>query len=91
MQIRHGTANEAFADWIGKMSYDPTLYGCIQLPDKVNQLESMNIFVDTVFPSDNMKKAHIDPTFFASCCILLLRSNMVSELNAQVLDHLQGN
>lgn len=38
MQIRHGAANESFAEWIGKMSYDPSLSGNIKLPDTVQQL-----------------------------------------------------
>lgn len=35
MRIRHGAANESFAEWIRRMSYDPTLSGDIKLPDTV--------------------------------------------------------
>ena len=54
MRISNGVANEAFADWIGKMSYDPAFYGRVQLPEQVNQLNNLESFVDIVFPSDRM-------------------------------------
>ena len=56
MRIRNGVAKEAFADWIGKVSYDHALYGRIQLPEQVNQLNNLKSVVDTVFPSITCSK-----------------------------------
>ena len=69
MRIRKEVDNEAFADWIGKISYDPAFYGRIQLPEQVNQLNNLDSFVDTVFSSDGMRQAHLDAAFFASRAI----------------------
>ena len=91
MRIRNGVANEAFADWIGKMSYDPAFYGRIQLPKQVNQLNNLDSFVDTVFPPDRMRQAHLDPGFFASRAILTLRNDIVADLNDSILNKLQGD
>ena len=90
MRIRNEVANEAFADRIGKMPYDPAFSGRVQLPEQVNQLNNLDSFVDTVFPSDRMRQAHLDADSFASRAILTLRNDIVAELNGAVLNKLQG-
>ena len=41
MRIRNGAANVAFAEWMERMAYDPSLYGSIELPDQVRPLTSI--------------------------------------------------
>ena len=72
------------------MSYDPAFSGRVQLPEQVNQLNNLDSFVDTVFPSDRMRQAHLDADSFASRAILTLRNDIVAELNGAVLNKLQG-
>lgn len=72
MQIRFGAANESFAEWIGRMSYDPTLSGDIKLPNTVQQLQTVESFRDTVFPFAEFSQAHSNTEFFRSRCILAL-------------------
>ena len=72
------------------MFYDPAFSGRIQLPEQVNQLNNLDSFVDSVFPSDRMRQAHLDADSFASRAILTLRNDIVAELNGAVRNKLQG-
>lgn len=66
MGIHRGAANESFAKWIGKMSYDPALFGDVKLPDTVQQLQTVESFSNTVFPPAEFSQAHSDTEFFKS-------------------------
>ena len=89
MRIRHGAANESFAEWIGKMSYDPSLSGNIKLLDTVQQLQTVQSFKDTVFLVAEFAEAHSSIEFFTSRCVLALRNDICTEWNSKILDDLQ--
>ena len=91
MRIRCGAAKESFAEWIGRMSYDPTLSGDIKLPDTVQLLRTIESFRETLFPSAEFLQAHSDTEFFRSRCILALRNDICAEWNIRVVDNLQGD
>lgn len=91
MQIHCGVANESFAEWIRKMSYNSTLSGDIKLPNRVQQLRTLESFRDTVFLSAEFFQAHSDTEFFRSFCILVLQNDICAEWNNRVVDNLQGD
>jgi len=41
MRLRDSPANEAFANWTGRMSYDRSLYGSVDLPEQVDVTSSL--------------------------------------------------
>ena len=97
MRVREGVDNKAFADWIGKISYDPRLRGKIELPaeissrfydrdadGKVDDANGLYKLCEHIYPADQLAQAHEHPEFFRDRAILTLRNDTAEEINTHI-------
>ena len=52
MRLCPGSNNQVFANWIARMSYEPSLHGLIQLPPEITNLyRHTRLFTESIFPT----------------------------------------
>jgi ATP-dependent DNA helicase PIF1 len=90
MRLRDSPANEAFANWIGRMSYDRSLYGSVELPKQVDVTSSLQSLIDHVYPLPTITQADENTTFFKGRSILCTRNDAANAINDTVLRRLGG-
>jgi hypothetical protein len=84
------SANRSFAEWLSRLSHDEELFGHIPLPADIYQTTSNSDFIDSIYPADQLLRAHQNPDFFIGRTILTPRNTKVEELNAILLDQMEG-
>ena len=86
MRISTGPDNQAFANWIGKMLYNPSQYGLVELPSEITHwYKDSKTFVEHIFPLHQLAQESIPSNFFKSRAILSSQNNTAAFLNAQIL------
>jgi len=90
MRLRNSPANEAFANWIGRMSYDRSLYGSVELPQQVDVTSSLQSLIDHVYPLPTITQVDENTTFFKDRAILCTRNDAANSINETVLRCLGG-
>lgn len=91
MRVSADLDNTAFAEWIGRMSYNSSLYNRVQLPSMItNNYEDRHRFIERIFPLHQLAQAASTPDFFQSRAILCSRNDAVKDLNAQILKGMNG-
>jgi hypothetical protein len=91
MRLQGVGINASFAQWLGRMSYDPALQGNIELPAMIPQVQNEAELCEHVFPAAQLRDSRSDPDFFASRAILAVRNVDLKELNKELLEMLPGN
>ena len=90
MRVQPGPRNEAFADWIQSLSYNPDMYGRIDLPNFVMTTKSVKTLFQKVFPPSSMQQAHQDWTYFQNRVILTTLNDTVADINDRILPWMAG-
>ena len=91
MRIISGPENARFAAWINAMSYEPRLYGTINLPVQIrNRFFDLEQFCSHVYPPTEVVRAHTTPDFFRQRAILTLRNDTAAEFNLDILNRMPG-
>jgi PIF1-like helicase/Helitron helicase-like domain at N-terminus/Helicase len=90
LAANHDDMNADFASWLIKISSDENLIGDIRLPDYIPQTTSDNTFIQSVYPTAELQKAHLNPDFFIGRAILSARIAQVDELNDLIQQRMHG-
>jgi hypothetical protein len=90
MRVRPGTRNEVFAEWIQSLSYNPDMYGPIDLPSFLRTTTSIETLFQKVFPLPPMQRAHQDWTYFQNRVILTTLNDTVADINDRILARMVG-
>ena len=91
MRIHAGPENERFSQWLARMSYEPALYGEIDLPTEIShQFSDEDTFCNHVYPPVQLATAHINPDFFVQRALLTLRNDIAQYWNLKMLEQMNG-
>jgi hypothetical protein len=86
MRVLSGPDNLAFAAWIRQISYDPTLYDTIILPDYIRCVYDEQELIDQIYPPELLKQPDCLPSLYRDRAILAVRNTDVNDLNTAILD-----
>ncbi|POS82310.1 hypothetical protein EPUL_006433, partial [Erysiphe pulchra] len=87
MRVIEGELNQRFADWLAKLSYTPSLYGPVELPDFIRVTHDREEFREFVYPIQQIRTPA--SSFFRERAILSSRNDEVDKFNDN-LSHLIG-
>lgn len=90
MRLQGERINAEFAQWLSQLSHDPALSGSILLPALIPQKRELADLYERVFPQGELQSAHENPNSFRSRAILTRFNEVVIEINAELLDCMQG-
>ncbi len=95
MRVRNGPFDPQFVNWLGQLSFDPTLNGLITLPLFVSQPDTIEGLIQHIYPADVVQAATgnpstRDPDVFRGRGILTTLNTTVSALNTSILDQFPG-
>jgi len=90
MRLQGTGVNAEFAEWLGKMSYNPDLIGTIELPPMIQCAHEVADLCERVFPATMLSTINADSDFFASRAILTVRNADISAFNAPLLERMPG-
>jgi hypothetical protein len=90
MRLAMDSANRSFAEWLSRLSHDEELFGHIPLPADIYQTASNSDFIDSIYPAEQLLRAHQNPDFFIGRAILTPCNTKVEELNTILLDRMEG-
>jgi len=91
MRVKPGANNLAFASWLAELSYNPTLYGMITLPQYFQGYTNISDLIQFVYPQAILSTVHNDFTAFTKRCILAFHNKTVNHCNSTILQKLPGN
>ena len=90
IRVQNGEHNLDFATWLAKMSYEPSMYGLVPLPNYIKSVTSITELIDFVYPNAIVRIAVQNYTVCGDCCILVFRNYTIAEFNDRVLQSLSG-
>ena len=90
MRVRGGLLDEDFITWIGRLPYDPQLYGMIPLPPYITQFKALNDLITSIYPEHVLRSVNQAHDVFTDRAILTVHNTTVLELNALILSRFQG-
>jgi hypothetical protein len=93
MRLQAGGDNAAFADWLGRMSYEKELIGRTELPSYVHCETDSNVLrvCNRVFPPAELCDSNRPADFFSRRAILTVCNANTSDFNERVLSQMPGN
>jgi hypothetical protein len=91
MRLQAGGDNAAFADWLGRMSYEKELIGRTELPSYVRCEMDSNVLCNWVFPPAALRDSNRPTDFFSQRAILTVRNANTSDFNERVLSQMPGD
>jgi DNA helicase Pif1-like protein/PIF1-like helicase len=90
MRVQHTEDNQRYACWIGRMSYDRTLYGSVELSEQVQVTHSLKSLLDYIYPLIEIQRVDERTTFFRGRAILCSRNDSATAINNTILKCLGG-
>ena len=90
MKVQTGEQNLNFATWLGRMSYDATMYGMLQIPNYIKTITTVIDLIQCVYPMTIMNNAVQNYSLFSNHCILAFRNDTVVDFNNAILQQLPG-
>ncbi|POS82518.1 hypothetical protein EPUL_004941, partial [Erysiphe pulchra] len=82
MRVMGGEANQRFADWLAKLSYDSNLIGQIEIPEWILSTNDRNTFKEFIYPRRELKSG--DTTIFHDRAILSSLNESIARLNNEI-------
>ncbi|KAK4510430.1 uncharacterized protein ATC70_012169 [Mucor velutinosus] len=79
-----------FADWIGKMSYEPSMIGSIALPSFLRQMTDLDQFIEDIYPQHVLQCPLQNSDFFKERAILCSKNVNVDAINSKVMENVIG-
>ncbi|KAG7664739.1 uncharacterized protein J8A68_001694, partial [[Candida] subhashii] len=91
MRLGRSSEDVAYANWLSRMPYDQNLHGSIKLPDYINQVNSIDDLLESIFPQDLFLSGLADPVqYFSERAVLAIKNERVKDLNDMLLERLPG-
>ena len=91
MRVQAGLDNSIFANWLQTMSYNPSMYGNLSIPEYIRTYTVLQDLIDFVYPPAMIAMACTDIATFQHRCILAFHNDTINTLNAMILEQLPGN
>lgn len=90
MRVRPDERNQMFADWLRRLSYDPTLRRKIPVFAGIDRFHQISKLFDEIYPLPLLQAAVSDYSVFQSRAILTTRNEEAVKINEQLIDRFPG-
>jgi len=88
MRVLPEANNQAFATWLGQISYDSNMYGPLIIPPYIQTYTQVSDLINFVYPPQLLEAALMDFNIFNGRCILAFHNDTVGQFNSAILDSL---
>ncbi|POS82216.1 hypothetical protein EPUL_006683, partial [Erysiphe pulchra] len=75
MRVISGPENQRFAEWLSALSYTPSMYGSLDIPELMKTTNDRTVFRDFVYPARPLQS--LDSSIFHDRAILSPRNDLV--------------
>lgn len=82
MRILSGEANQRFADWLAKLSYDSKFNGQIVIPEWIQSTHDRNVYKEFIYPRRELESG--DATIFHDRAILSSLIESITRFNNEI-------
>ncbi|KAF5190259.1 Atp-dependent dna helicase, partial [Thalictrum thalictroides] len=84
MRVIRGNANQRFAEWLARLSYDRNIYGQIEIPEWIKTTSDRKLFRNFIYPRRELEQG--DTAIFEDRMVLTGLNESVDRFNKEIAE-----